>query len=73
MVLALPSVPRESPLREAFRLAGLERLGLDFRTVHQHPRGARLLREMAACYERGNDLAAQAYGRHLAGMRRVFS
>ena len=72
MALALPAVPKESPLREAFRRAELAGLGLDFRVVHQHPRGARLLREMAAAYERGNDLAAKAYGRSLASMRRAF-
>jgi len=59
-------------LREVFRRAELAGFGLDFRAVHQHPRGACLLRDMAAAYERGNDLAAQAYGRSLASMRRVF-
>jgi hypothetical protein len=70
MQLALPAVPKESPLREAFRRAQLGLVGLDFRSVHGDPRGARLLRAIAGAYERGHELAARAYARRLADMRR---
>lgn len=71
MQLALPPVPRESPLWAAFRRAELGQVGLDFRTVHGDPRAARLLRNLASAYEHGNDLAARAFARALVGMRKA--
>lgn len=50
MSLPLPPAPKDSPLRQAFRRAALARVGLEFKAVHGHPRGAALLRELAAGY-----------------------
>lgn len=65
-------MPKESPLREAFRRAELARLGMDFRSVHGHPRGAQLLRGLAAAYERADHGAARLYAGHLIRMRSAF-
>lgn len=73
MALMLPPVPKDSPLREAFRRAELFRVGLDFRAVHGHPQGAALLRSLADAYARGHCLAARSYAQRIADLRRVFN
>jgi hypothetical protein len=72
MTLMLPPAPKESPLRDAFRRAGLARVGLEFRAVLGHPRGAALLRSLAAAYGSVDERAARYWAGTLIRMRSAF-
>jgi hypothetical protein len=69
MSLTLPPAPKESPLRDAFRRADLVKVGLEFKQVHGHPRGAKLLRAIAEAYERCDERSARYYAGTLIRMR----
>lgn len=72
LALMLPAGPKDLPLRSAFRRAELARVGLDFKAVHSHPRGAALLRTLADAYRRSDEGDIRQAAGTLIRMRSAF-